>query len=142
MSTATAHGCISETTIRYRLVFGLGAGGGHPSRLVDVVADVIVIALAAHFFDHYSEQNEAVVAVLPAAAGGREAESAVAVELYIILQCAQLLAVRVKVWTEYVAGAAGVRQQVMDRYLRGDVLVGIVGEILPQRIVESKLACL
>src|SRR5271166_6154963 len=118
MNTASAHGRVSDAAIRYLLAFRLRAGCGHAGRLVDVLTHVVVIALAAHFCDHDTEQNEAVIAVLPAAAGGREAESAVAVKLHIILQRTQLQAMRVKFRTEDVACAAGVRQQVMDRYLR------------------------
>ena len=47
---------------------------------------------------------------------------------------------RIKVRAEDVASATGMRQQLMDRYFRGDVLVRIVGQIFSDRIVERELA--
>ena len=47
---------------------------------------------------------------------------------------------RVELWPEEIAGAAGVRQKVMNGDLGSDVLIGIVGEIFSQRIGELELA--
>ena len=49
--------------VRDLLGLGEGIGGGHPRRLEDVRAHVLVVALAAHPFDERAEQEEAVVGV-------------------------------------------------------------------------------
>ena len=105
-----------------------------------MVSHVIVVALAAHFFDHCAEQNEAVIAVLPLAAR-LELERAAAVQLHIIVESAQLQAVCLKFRSKNIARAAGMREKVIDRHLRGEVFVGIIGQVSSHRIVEPELAC-
>jgi len=67
---------------------------------------------------------------------------AVAVEVYIILQGAQVQPVRVKLGAEDVARASSMGQQLMDRHLRSDIFVGIIGQVLPTVSVSSSFrAC-
>jgi hypothetical protein len=73
-----------------------------------VLLDVVVVAVAGHLLDHASEQDEPVVAVLPAAAG-LELEVPVAVQVDVVGERAELVAVGVEVGAEDVACAAGVR---------------------------------
>src|SRR5580693_6088660 len=49
---------------------------------------------------------------------------------------------RFKLRSEKIAGAAGVRQQMLDRYFRGDFFVGIVREVFADGIVERDFSCL
>ena len=69
-------------------------------------ADIVVIALAGNFFNHYAEQNEAVVAVLPAASGF-ELRSPVAVQLDVVLQGAKFKAVGFEIGSKNVSCAPG-----------------------------------
>src|SRR5262249_54545760 len=105
----------------------------------DVVADIVVVAHATSLLYDAAEQKEAVVAVIPTAAG-LEFERAAAVELHVVVERAQPEAVLEKLWTEDVSGATSMRQQVIDRHFGRDVLVGIVGEVLPYRIAKRQLA--
>ncbi len=129
------------------LAFGTGVSSGSepvevmPAEFVDVVANVVVVALAAGLFDDEAEEEKAVVAVLELAAG-LEAERTGAEELDVVLEGAQFEAVRVELGTEEVPGASGVGEQILDGDLCGDVLVRIVGEEFAERIVERELALL
>src|SRR5207249_6506309 len=129
---------VSHTAIADRLILWLRAGSGHARRFVDVVTYIVVVALAAYLFDHDAEQDEAVIAVPPLAAR-LELQRPVAVQLDVIVEGAQLQPVDLKLRAENVSGPAGVRQQMIDRDLAGDVLVGVIGQVFPQRIVEPQL---
>ena len=102
-------------------------------------AHVVVVALSAHLLDHHAEQDEAVVAVRPAAAR-RELESPLAVQLDVVIECAQRFAVGAKRGAEDVAGAAGVGQQLMDGHLGRDLPVGVVADVCAERSGELDLA--
>src|SRR5579863_7424644 len=104
-----------------------------------MVVNVVVVAAAGDSFDDHAEQQEAIVAVRPAAAG-LEFQAALAVELHIVLEGAQLSAMGIELRSEEIAGAAGVREQVMYGDLGSEVLVRVVGDILSQRIGELDLA--
>ena len=121
------------------LILGQRSRSGHPGRLVDVLVHVVVVALSGHRLDHGAEQDEAVVAVRPL--GPRlELGAALAVELHVVGERAELLAVGVELGPEDVAGAAGVRQQLVDRDLGGDLPVGVVGEVRAEGRRELDLA--
>ena len=69
-----------------------------------------------------------------------ELGSPLAVELDVVGERAQLVAVGVEVGAEDVAGAAGVGQQLMDGDLGRDVAVGVVGEVGAEGSGELDLA--
>ena len=46
----------------------------------------------------------------------------------------------VKLRTEEISGPSGVREQMMDGGLGGEVLVRVIGEVLPERVGELNLA--
>src|SRR5579872_6763085 len=106
-----------------------------------MISNVVVIALAAHFLDDDSQQNETVIAVLPLAAWA-ELRRAAAVKIHIVLQCAEFQTVRIKFRTENVARSTSMRQQMMNCDFRRYILIGIVGEVLSHRIIQCKLSCL
>jgi hypothetical protein len=60
--------------------------------------------------------------------------------LYVVLERLQFEAMGIKLRAEKVSGAAGVREELVDGYLRGDVLVRIVGQVFAHRVVERDLA--
>ena len=70
-----------------------------------MLEDVIVIILATDLFDQYTEEQKSVVAVRPATAGF-EFESALAVELHVVLQGAEFQTMSVELRAEEIAGAA------------------------------------
>ena len=79
-----------------------------PAGDIDVFANIVVITFAADFLDHRAQQNEAVIAVLPATAR-LEFGSAIAIELHIVLQRVQFQPMRIKLRPKDVAGASGMR---------------------------------
>jgi hypothetical protein len=81
--------------------------------LEDVLADVVVIALAGNFFDDDAEEQEAIVAVVPLRAG-LEFERAALVEVDVVLEGAEVEAVLVEFRPEDIAGASGVGEEVVD----------------------------
>jgi len=104
-----------------------------------MLAHVVVVALAAHLLDHASEQDEAVVAVRPAAAR-LELQSLLAVQLDVVGEGSKLRAMGVEVGAEDVTGAAGVSQKLMDGDLGGDLTVRVVGEVRARLRLASENA--
>src|SRR6266850_5308651 len=101
--------------------------------------DVIVITLAADFFDQHTEKQKSIVAVRPATAGF-EFGSALAVELHVVLQGAEFQTMSVELRAEEIASAAGMGKEVVDGDFGGDVLIGIVGKIFSEWIGELDFA--
>src|SRR5207302_8068411 len=79
------HLCVPHAPVADSFVLWLRSSGGHARWHIDVLPHVVVITLPADLLDDRSQQNETVVAVLPARAR-LELRSAVAVEVHIILQ--------------------------------------------------------
>ena len=73
-----------------------------------MLAYVVVIVFSAGFFDDQPEQNKTVIALFPATAG-LELWAAIAIELDVILQCAQIHPMRIKFWPEDISSAPAVR---------------------------------
>ena len=67
-SIASAGFRVTHGTIGHDLVFRPRSRGRHAGGLVDVFEDVLVVTLAADFFDQYTEQQKSIVAVRPATA--------------------------------------------------------------------------
>src|SRR6516164_3654910 len=57
---------IAHGTLRNLIIFGQGIGRGHTCGSKDMLADVVVITLAADLFDDDTEQDKTVIAVFPA----------------------------------------------------------------------------
>ncbi len=93
-----------------------------------MVANILVVVLAACLFDNQTEQQETVIAVFPAAAG-IEGETSLPIELDVVLERAQFKSVLIELWAEEIAGAAGVSEKLVNGYFGGQVFVGIVREI-------------
>src|SRR6202034_2295143 len=68
--------------------------------------------------------------------------TALSVKLDVILERAQLQPVLVELGAEEVAGASSVSEKVVNGDFGGPVVVGIVGEILAERIGEIEFASL
>src|SRR4029079_16713592 len=77
------------------LRFRGAAGGGHSSRGVDVLLDVVVVTLARELLDHQAENDEAAVAVGPFRPG-LEFQRVIDEELQVIVQFAQAVLFRMK----------------------------------------------
>ena len=76
----------------------------------------------------------------PRTRSGIEGETSFPVEPDIVLERAQLKSVLIELRAEEVACAAGVSEKVVNGDLGRQVLVGIVGEILAQRIAKIDFA--
>src|SRR5215472_2754601 len=96
-------------------------------------SDVIVVTLPADLFNQNAQQQEPIIAISPLAAR-LEFQAALTVELHVILQRAELEPVLVELRAEEITGASRVREQMMDGDFGRQVLVGIVGEILAERV--------
>ena len=104
-----------------------------------MLPDVLVVVLTADLFDHQAQQQETIVAVLPAAPGF-EGQVALAVKREVIFERAKLQAMRVEFRAEEIARASGVSEQMMNGDLGSDVLVRVIGKIFSQWIGELQLA--
>src|SRR5215472_15015358 len=124
---------IAHGTLGNLIIFGQGIGRGHSCGSKDMLADVVVITLAADLFDDDAEQDKTVIAVFPARAGFKS-ESAVLVEFHIVLKSAKLKAMSVEIGAEDVAGATGVGEQAFDGHFGSYVLVRVIRQEFPERI--------
>jgi hypothetical protein len=132
------HVRVADGELRHVAIFRFVAGRGHAERLEEVSARVVVVRLTADHLDDATEQDHAVVAVIPARAG-RERRAAVAEELEVVLVLARLEAMIEVLGREDVAGAAGVREQLLDGHGR-HFLVRVVRQVSGDRRVERELA--
>src|SRR5215469_4721753 len=97
--TATSH--IADGSLRDSLIFRQRIGRSHARRFINVFAYVFVVVLAAHFLNDDAEQQETVVAVTPLAAG-LELQTALPVELHVVLQSTKFQALLVEFRSEKV----------------------------------------
>src|ERR1700722_15604687 len=133
------HFRVTDRSARNRLIFWQRVSGVHSCGLEYVLANIVVVVLATGLLDDQAQQQKPIVAVFPAAAG-LEGQTPLAVKLDVILERAQLQAVLVELGAEEVAGASSVSQKVVNGDFGGHVFVGIVGEILAERIGEIEFA--
>ena len=111
----------------------------HAGGDVDVLAYVVLIRLAAGELDEAAEEDEAVVGILHAAAGG-EADGSIAVKLDVIGECANVEAVGGVLGGEDVACSAGMAEQLAYGHASGEVVIGVVGPVRSDGFVEER-AC-
>src|SRR5262252_5419980 len=113
MSAIAAERCISNRASSYVFIFWQRGRRCHTRGSVNLFADVVVVAFSAHPLDDHTEQEESIVAVLPAAAR-HEFQIALSIQVYVILQSAQVFAVLVEQPAKNVSGSAGMGQQLFD----------------------------
>src|ERR1700733_2573903 len=100
---------------------------------------IIGVSLAAHFFNHRAEQNEAIIAVLPTTTRLKP-ERPSAIEIEVVLYSTQLQTVFIKLRPPDIPRSASFGQQFTDRHFCREFPVWIVGQILSQWIVERQLS--
>src|SRR5690242_3680531 len=139
--TSAAKMRIADRAILHDRVFRLRAARRHACWREDVLRDVIVVRHPTDTFDHATEENEAVIAVVPLASG-LEGEWTIAVQRDVIGEGSELEPMGVELRPEDIAGATRVREQLVNRDLRSELLVRVIGDVRDERCLKLHLASL
>src|SRR5258706_8823434 len=133
-SISTSSLRVRDRSTRHIFVFGLGTSGSHPRRHIDLLANVVIVALPANSFDQYAQKHKPIVTVDKASAW-LERHVPLPVQIHVVLKRAKFFAMGIVLRAENVTSPSNLHEEMLDLDLGRKLCIRIVQYVFPDGVI-------